>query len=124
MNDISHFITFLMKAQVQFKVCHWQTKKHSRHVAFEDIYNDLDEQLDDMVECFMGKYGRIKFNGENCTLEFKNITDLNLTEMLSEIQSGLVSLETVVNENDKDILAIRDNILVSVNKLAYLLTFN
>lgn len=115
-------IGLLLQFQQQLKVCHWQTKSHSRHIAFGNAYENIDEQLDEMVECFMGKYGKIKFSSEVKTIDIWNISELNLNEFIDNIRTILVDLETVVNDNDKDILAIRDNMLITINKLVYLLT--
>lgn len=116
------FIKFLLECQIQLKICHWQTKEYGRHMAFGNTYEELDELIDDFVESYMGKYGRFEFNDDEKTINIENISKLNLSTFLKTFKKNLVDLNSTLSEKDVDLLAIRDEILILINKLTYLLT--
>ena len=109
--------------QQQFKILHWQTKSHSRHIAYDNIYSSLGELIDDFVEIYMGKYGRVEFSSGEGTINLKNTNTLQLNDFLKENIEWLKSLnEKLKSDNDSDLLNLRDEMMSEINKLRYLLT--
>lgn len=119
MNIVSKFLTY----QNQVKVLHWQTTSYSEHQSLGSLYDFLSTSVDEFVEVFMGKYGRIMSqNNFQLVLEnYKNISPMNL---MLEMENYLINeLPTMLDaKKDTDLLNIRDEILSSVNKTKYLLT--
>ena len=108
--------------QEQFRILHWQTKSYARHNAFGGIYSDLDDLIDEFMEVYMGKYGRVEFEGEG-TIILKNTKDLELNSFIKENIEFLKSLSDELNpSNDSDLLNVRDEIMGKINKLRYLLS--
>lgn len=108
--------------QEQFRILHWQTKSYARHNAFGGIYSDLDDLIDEFMEVYMGKYGRVEFEGEG-TIILKNTKDLELNSFIKENLEFLKSLNEELNpSNDSDLLNVRDEIMGKINKLRYLLS--
>jgi DNA-binding ferritin-like protein len=108
--------------QEQFRILHWQTKSYARHNAFGGIYSDLDDLIDEFMEVYMGKYGRVEFEGEG-TIILKNTKDLELNTFIKENLEFLKSLNEELNpSNDSDLLNVRDEIMSKINKLRYLLS--
>jgi DNA-binding ferritin-like protein len=108
--------------QEQFRILHWQTKSYARHNAFGGIYSDLDDLIDEFMEVYMGKYGRVEFEGEG-TIILKNTKDLELNSFIKENLEFLKSLNEELNpSNDSDLLNVRDEIMSKINKLRYLLS--
>jgi hypothetical protein len=113
----------LVQMQNQFRFLHWQTMSESKHRAYGDVYSALGTLIDTFTEACMGKHGRIELDA-NFTLEFKDITAINIQEYLDEITDFLVSITEMYDEKyDTDLLNIRDEMLFNINKLKYLLTF-
>lgn len=109
--------------QQQFKVLHWQTKSYARHKAYDDIYSSLGELIDDFVEIYMGKYGRVEFTNGEGTINLKNTNTLQLNDFLKGNIEWLKSLnEKLKYDNDSDLLNLRDEMMAEINKLRYLLT--
>ena len=52
-------LTTFLTYQNQYKIFHWQTRSYSQHKSFGEIYESLTENIDEFVETFIGKYGRI-----------------------------------------------------------------
>lgn len=116
---IIKFITL----QQQFRILHWQTKSHAKHVAYGGIYDSLDGFIDEFIEVYMGKYGRINFESGEGTIILKNTDSLDLNSFLKDNISWLKEMSQKLNDsNDSDLLNIRDEVIASLNKLRYLLT--
>jgi len=114
--------TTLMQMQNQYKILHWQTMSFSQHKSFDEIVSSLIENIDEFIETYMGKYGRvIAANTFNITLaNYKDTDFMVLTDRYIGFLIGLNDmLDKVV---DSDLLNIRDEILGSLNQLKYLLT--
>jgi hypothetical protein len=108
---------------VQFKILHWQTKGYARHIAFGDIYDSLDELVDEYVEVAMGKWGRFNVDNKTNTIVYKNLSEVNMVEFLQDFKGKLYLITTELDqEKDTDLLNLKDEILAKINKLAYLLT--
>jgi len=109
--------------QQQFRMLHWQTKSYAKHNAYGGIYESLDGLIDEFIETYMGKYGRVTFENGEGTIVLKNTESLDLNSFIKENISWLKSLTQKLNpENDSDLLNIRDEVMASLNKLRYLLT--
>jgi hypothetical protein len=120
--ELSTLVQFLLETQIQFKICHWQTKGYARHMAFGGIYNALDGLIDRFVEVHMGKYGRLELTESEKTLQIENLSELDLNGFIKILKTTLVSFDKELDKKDTDLLNIRDEILAEVNKLSYLLT--
>ncbi len=121
MKDI--LIEFLT-LQANLKIFHWQTESYAEHKAFEKTYKKMDELIDDFIECYQGKYDRIYLEGSDY-LEIKDYDKEDLISFLSYYQEVIKSkITSFLSEEDSDLLNIKDEMLATINKLAYLLTLN
>lgn len=121
--NLSTNVQFLLEAQMQFKILHWQTKGYSRHIAFGNIYSSLSDKTDLFVEVAMGKYGRFTLDDEDKTLTLINMVEMDLPAFLKSLKSDITSMSNDLSkEKDSDLLNIKDEILADVNQLSYLLT--
>jgi len=114
--------TTLMQMQNQYKILHWQTMSFSQHKSFDEIVSSLSGHIDEFIETYMGKYGRVIAAGSfNITLaNYKDADFITLTDSYINFMIGLSSMLDV--SKDSDLLNIRDEILGSLNQLKYLLT--
>lgn len=112
----------LVQIQNQFRFLHWQTFGDAKHRAYGDIYEFLGGLIDDFTEAMMGKYGRPQFESE-FSIMFQDINTLNLQNFLDGITEFLLELsDKLDSRNDSDLLNLRDELLLKINKLKYLLT--
>jgi hypothetical protein len=122
-NSLSSNVNFFLGLQFQFKILHWQTKGYARHMAFGDIYDTLGGLIDEYVETCMGKHGRFTLDNSTDTIQMMNLNDLNIVEFLQTAKNRLIGFNNELSkEKDSDLLNLRDEMLGSINKLAYLLT--
>ena len=112
----------LVQIQLQFKFMHWQTTGDAKHRAYGKTYDKLIGLIDDFAEAMMGKYGRFEFEPE-FSIMFQDLKSLNLQNFIDGITDFLVSMtEQLDTKYDTDLLNLRDEILLLINKLKYLLT--
>ncbi len=114
--------TMMLQMQNQYKIFHWQTTSFSQHKSFDEIVSSLISNIDEFIETYMGKYGRvIASNTFNLTLGNYKDADFNaITDAYINFLIGLGS--QLDSAKDTDLLNIRDEILGSLNQLKYLLT--
>jgi hypothetical protein len=119
---MSSIIVNFIKMQQQVRIFHWQSTSYSRHNAFGSIYSDFDGLIDEFMEVYMGKYGRVALEqGES--VDLYNIGDLPLNDYLQTVTQFLLDFDSSLNAHqDTDLLNLRDEMLSKVNKLKYLLT--
>lgn len=112
----------LIQIQNQFRFLHWQTTGDAKHRAYGDMYESLSEMIDDFAEACMGKHGRYEFESE-FMISFQDIKSLSIQNFVDGITEFLLSFNDFYDsKQDSDLLNLRDEILLKVNKLKYLLT--
>jgi DNA-binding ferritin-like protein len=108
----------------QIKLYHWQTHSYSRHKATDEVIENLDKNIDEFVEVYMGKYGRPKITAKTSSVHIGNMNEKSavsfikkcITMLLGDVVKGLVAAR------DSDLFNIRDEMLADLNKLLYLFT--
>lgn len=118
-------VTSLLTLHNQVKIFHWQTKSYAQHQALGGVYDELTDLIDEFVEVFMGKYGRIKGDG-GFTIKLENYSDGSPTDTADKFIDYLTNElpKKLDADKDTDLLNIRDEMLGQLNKLKYLLTLN
>jgi hypothetical protein len=114
--------TTLLQMQHQYKILHWQTTSFSQHKSFDSLVGSISNHIDEFIETYMGKYGRvIATNTFNITLA--NYKDIDFMALTNNYIGFLIGLNDMLDKaQDSDLLNIRDEILGSLNQLKYLLT--
>jgi DNA-binding ferritin-like protein len=122
---MENIILNLIKLQTQLRILHWQTGKYAEHKALGTAYEDLDGLIDELVEVYQGKRGKIKYPSPS-SIELVNYEEISVMDILDEVTEYLSdNFTSLVNsDKDTDCLNIRDSILAVLNKLKYLLTLN
>lgn len=112
----------LVQIQNQFRFLHWQTNGYSKHKTYGKIYNDFGKLIDEFAESCMGKHGKFEFNSE-FKIVFKDIKSLNLQKFIDNTTEYLISITEYYDpKEDSDLLNLRDEMLLKINKLKYFLT--
>jgi hypothetical protein len=115
-------ITKLVQIQNQFRFLHWQTTSYSKHKAYGKIYDSFNDLVDDFTEGMMGKYGRPVFTPE-FVIAFQDISSISLQKFIDGSCEFLINLgEELDPKVDTDLINLKDEMLLQLNKLKYLLT--
>jgi len=118
MNYITNFLTL----QNQMRVFHWQTQKtpgsFAQHEAFGTAYEELDPLIDDFIEIYQGKKGKLMANG-TFNISLHNL-DENPEAFIDEFVDYLVNIVPQrLDDADTDLLNIRDEMLAILNQTKY-----
>jgi len=114
--------TTMLQMQNQYKIFHWQTTSYSQHNSLGSVYSSLSDKIDDFIEVYMGKYGRI-IASNTFNLSLNNLSNTDIIATTDSYINFLIGLSSQLDSSkDSDLLNIRDEILASLNKLKYLLT--
>lgn len=117
------FINILFELQLNIKTFHWMTISYSNHKATDELYEILNDKIDQLVETYMGIYGR-----PNITAETINIKTMKDDEFIIYLKNAKTYLETVLPTyfiaNNPDLLNIRDEMIGAINKTLYLFTLS
>ena len=112
----------LVQIQTQFRFIHWQTTFDAKHRAYGKVYDKMGDLIDNFVEAMMGKYGRPVFESE-FSITFQDLDSMTLQNFIDGTCDFLISMTDQLNpKTDTDLLNLRDEMLLMINKLKYLLT--
>jgi hypothetical protein len=114
--------TTLLQMQNQYKILHWQTMSFSQHKSFDEIVNSISGHVDEFIETYMGKYGRV-IATSTFNFSLANYKNADFVALTDSYINFMISLSSMLDASkDSDLLNIRDEILGSLNQLKYLLT--
>jgi hypothetical protein len=110
------------------KLYHWKTHSYAQHKATDQLYTDLNGNIDAFVEIMLGKTGsRVNLTNQKSLplLDYSNLTDFK--KEIEKYKMFLINMNTNTGlniTNNSDLLNVRDEILGNLNQFTYLLTFN
>ena len=122
---MSSLLLGLLQIQLQMKLYHWQTHSHARHQSTDMFVEKFSQLIDQFVESYQGKHGRILLDGTQ-HIELHNMNEdcalpLDFLRTAEELLSRM--LPTFIDvEMDTDLVNIRDEMLALVHQLQYLFT--
>lgn len=107
----------------QIHLFHWQTEIGDQHKALGDYYEGFVEQLDNLMEVVMGKYGRISVKSVGTPQPLIDLKDVNV-ETFVDSKIAIFEDAKKLFSKDSEILNILDEIIAEIQKLKYLLTMS
>ena len=114
-------ITKFLSIQQYIRIYHWTTPIYNQHVISGQLYEKLDELIDEFVETFLGKN---KLTFEPFTITVSSNTDI-VSSLIRFKQFLITDLELAMNSKsimkNTDLKNIRDEMLGDVNQSIYLL---
>jgi DNA-binding ferritin-like protein len=125
----SELILNLFTFQNQVKLLHWQEMgegSYARHTAYGEFYDKLAVNVDELIECYQGKYNEIiKLNGEGKTfiIDSDKLKPIDFLTRFHKYLSEDVFDKGIFSDKDLDLQDIIIAILNDINKLKYKLIF-
>lgn len=124
-NKKSHLVHIFLELLNMVKLYHWNTRSYAEHVATDELYKKINENVDRFVEILLGK-DETRLRDLDKRLDLinpKNTTELK--NRVYEYREFFVNLNNFFNNKyDTDILTVRDDILSDLNQFLYLLTLS
>jgi hypothetical protein len=125
--NIENIVIMFLRMLNTVKLYHWKTISYPEHKATDELYSNLNSNIDTFVETMLGKKGgRINLVKQKTLplLAIENINDFK--NEVSKYKSFLINMSKDSELNttgNSDLLNIRDEILGNLNQFTYLLTF-
>ena len=108
----------------QMHVFHWQTEVGDAHKALGDFYDDFLDQVDNLMEIVMGKYGRYSVKAVGTLKPLQDLKDVKIEEVIGIFLADFKQYRDEVYKGDPEIVNVMDEIVASTEKLKYLLTMS
>lgn len=133
----SNIVSTFLNTLNMIKLFHWKTMQYSAHKATDDLYEDLSSKIDTFVEQLMGLLNtRIDVNPQNTmAINCDNLETLciRLKKFKQYLENMPVTRYMRYNHKSTnarfsnsahqyDLLAVRDEMIGSINKFLYLST--
>lgn len=118
-------IEYFLEMLNMVKLYHWKTTSYAQHKATDNLYAELNENIDKFVEVLLGKdERRIEMVGKKIRLI--DPSDLKeFKEHILKFRAFLNDMDKVFKKkSDSDILSVRDDLLIEINQFIYLLSLD
>ena len=119
--QINKLVKFFFCFQFINKLYHWNTSSFARHKATDGFNNIITDLVDRFVEVYIGIY-KTKPIVESIKLDKTLMTDDGIIKLFTDARDYLRKLHHIIQ--DTELLNIRDEILVEINKTLYLFELN
>ena len=120
-------VTMFLRMLNTVKLYHWKTSSYAQHKATDELYTNLNVNIDTFVEIMLGKTGgRVNLTGQKTLplLDYTNVTDFTKEiNMYKHFLNNMNNNSGLDITNNSDLFNVRDEILGNLNQFTYLLTF-
>jgi len=116
---VVEFVDRFLQLYSQFFLFHWQTRAYGQHIAFDEANEDLEDLMDEFVEAYQGKYGRVSTAGG---LPVADYDDASAEEFVQDYRDFLSASKDMLGDDDAVLANVIDEMVARVDKLLYLLT--
>jgi DNA-binding ferritin-like protein len=108
------------------KLYHWKTHSFATHKATDELYADLNSNIDKFVETMLGHSASDPINNRVNLSHVKSIPlcDYNsVNDYIKRIKQYIAFLNGLSLAHLTDLMTVRDELLINMNKFLYLMTF-
>jgi len=125
--NIENIVIMFLRMLNTVKLFHWRTFSYPEHKATDELYSNLNSNIDTFVETMLGKTGGRVNLAKQKTLPLLAIENINdFKKEVSKYKSFLINMSKDSELNtgsNTDLMNIKDEILGNLNQFTYLLTF-
>jgi hypothetical protein len=103
----------------QIKVFHWATMNYSKHKALDDLHSSLSNDVDELMEVYIGKFERQPLEVFSISMNANS----NTKDLIVYLQEQREFIRGIRNKHFKtcsEIQTILDNMLSSISRTIYL----
>jgi len=121
----SNIVCTFLEMLNMVKLHHWKTFSYSTHKATDELYSDLNSNVDAFIEVLLGKDGTPRVNlTRTKSLPLYDFSSIGpFKQKIAQFKHYLEHMSKCPTlMNNSDILNIRDELLGNLNKFTYLLT--
>ena len=121
----SNIVCTFLEMLNMVKLYHWKTYSYSTHKATDELYSDLNSNVDAFIEVLLGKEGTQRVNLTHTkSLPLYDFSSAGpFKQKIAQFKLYLEHMSKCPTlMNNSDLLNIRDELLGNLNKFTYLLT--
>ena len=121
-------VVCLLELLMSVKFYHWRTSSYSTHKATDELYGDLNDNIDEFAETLMGAMGsRVPATNKLHLIipsDNKHMGTLidKIVKMLADFD--FAKLSKTAHTSTTDLMNIRDEMVGQLHKTKYLLSLN
>ena len=120
-------VKMVLQNMSQTKLLHWQCQLYGQHKALDELFNNIIEIGDTLVETVMGKYGRPVLSEEDLNIKLYNFADPkngDLSKFIDDLYKCYRDeCRSYFDEkSDSEILNIIDEMIATVDQTKYLIS--
>ena len=112
-----NIVSYLFRLQMAVKMFHWQTRSYAAHVESGKLFDDIVGKTDEIIEAYMGKYGRPRM-ATNASVSVPNMTKSAMKDTLRKA----IDYIPRAMPPDTYLQNMVDELVASMTKSLYLLT--
>jgi hypothetical protein len=113
------FIKSLLMVRTVVHMLHLSTSSYSEHKALETLYNDLNDDIDDIIECHQGDIGQLIVPS---SIKAVDLEGKNAITIVSDFLS-YVKRERETFQVSKGVNSLIDNLETHLQRASYRLKF-
>lgn len=122
-NILSRYVTKLLQLRTDIKMFHWQTSSFAYHKVSDELLSSIDDLTDKLVEAISGLINSRPQVLPEMKININNLDDKNsFVNILQQASNFLREPNNLLTKTE--IANIRDELLGSIDKALYLLSFN
>lgn len=110
---MAEVVKYLLGVLANLRLIHWQAKSYARHVASDSLLAELGSLTDTFVEAHMGRHGPPTVSGS-----IELLDKVDAPKYVKSVRDKLLTFKI----DEPDLLSVRDDMLVFLNKTLYLFT--
>jgi DNA-binding ferritin-like protein len=118
--NINKLIKSLIRLQLIVKVVHWTTENYNTHKITDELYSELNDFTDRMVETYQGIVGTLPIS--EFDIKFYPISEEELIRYLYDVIDSV--MKNVYMDLPENMKAIMDEMLEKLRVKIYLLRMN
>jgi hypothetical protein len=120
-------VTMFLQMLNTVKLYHWKTSSYAQHKATDELYANLNTNIDTFVEIMLGKTGsRVNLTGQKSIplMDYSNLSNFKQEiEKYKQFMINMTNDKSLNISSNSDLMNVKDEILGNLNQFTYLLTF-
>jgi DNA-binding ferritin-like protein len=118
-NTTASLFEYFLGLLGQIKIYHWSTMCYSTHKALDDLHESLSDNIDEIMEVYIGKFNKQPLERFEINMKANSITD-NIIEYLELEREKIRGIRNKYFKSSTEIQSLFDNMLGNISRTIYL----
>ncbi len=114
---MEQIVVELLKLQIYLQIYHWQTNSYARHVGSGNLYTDVVDITDRIIESMQGSASKKIKISKTFDIKIMNVSDVQIINLLKSYRTFITNSK---KGKSTDVQNMFDELLEKINKTVYL----